>query len=187
MNFLRNLLAAIIGFFIAIFLLFAFFIGISAVIGSGEEVYVKPKSVLELDLTTPIKDYVQRDDNPLSEFLDLTDEKLGLNHIINAIENAKYDDNIKGISIKTPFINAGIPQTQSIRKKLSEFKSSGKFIYAYNDVYSQKNYYLSSVADSLFLNPIGEIDFKGLGTEVLYFKDFEDKYGIKMEVIRHGK
>ncbi|WP_299124937.1 signal peptide peptidase SppA [uncultured Tenacibaculum sp.] len=187
MKFLRNLLASILGFFIAIFLIFIFFLAIAAITGSEDEVVVKSNSVLELSLTTPIKDYAPKEDNPLAEILELNDEKLALNKIINAIENAKTDNNIKGISIKTTYINAGIAQTQAIRNKIEEFKESGKFVYAYNDVYTQKNYYLSSVADSIFLNPVGAIDFKGLSTEILYYKDFEDKYGVKMEVIRHGK
>lgn len=187
MKFLRNLLASILGFFIATFLIFLFFIAIASIIGAEEEITVKPNSVLELDLSATIKDYAPKDDNPLAEILELTDEKLALNKIINAIENAKTDSNIKGVSIKTTLVNAGIAQTQAIRNKIEEFKESGKFVYAYNDVYSQKNYYLSSVADSLFLNPVGAIDFKGLATEILYYKDFEDKYGVKMEVIRHGK
>lgn len=187
MKFLRNLLASILGFFIALFLIFVFFFIVAAIAGDGDKVVVKENSVLELDLSTPIKDYAPKEDNPIAEALELTEEKLALNKIINAIENAKTDTKIKGISIKTTFVNAGIAQTQAIRNKLEEFKESGKFVYAYNDVYSQKNYYLSSVADSLFLNPVGAIDFKGLSTEILYFKDFEDKYGIKMEVIRHGK
>ncbi|WGH74997.1 signal peptide peptidase SppA [Tenacibaculum tangerinum] len=187
MNFLRNLLASILGFFIALFLIFACFFIAAAVIGSSEKIVVKPNSVLELDLSTSIRDYAPKEDNPIAEALELTEDKLALNKIINAIENAKTDDNIKGISIKTTSVSAGMAQTQAIRNKLEEFKESGKFIYAYNDVYTQKNYYLSSVADSLFLNPIGAIDFGGLSTEILYFKDFEDKYGIKMEVIRHGK
>ncbi len=187
MKFLRNLLASILGFFIAIFLIFIFFIGIAAIVGSDNEVIVQSNSVLELDLSAPVKDYAPKENNPIAEALELTNTKLALNKIINAIENAKTDTKIKGISIKTTSVNAGIAQTQAIRNKIEEFKESGKFVYAYNDVYSQKNYYLSSVADSLFLNPVGAIEFKGLSTEVLYYKDFEDKYGIKMEVIRHGK
>lgn len=187
MKFLRNLLASVLGFFIALFLLFVFFFAVASIVGAEEQIVVKSNSVLELDLSTPIKDYAPKEDNPIAEALELTEEKLALDKIINAIENAKTDDKIKGISIKTTFVNAGIAQTQAIRKKLKEFKESGKFIYAYNDIYTQKNYYLSSVADSLFLNPVGAIDFRGLSTEILYFKDFEDKYGIKMEVVRHGK
>ncbi|WP_369047908.1 signal peptide peptidase SppA [Tenacibaculum sp. UWU-22] len=187
MAFLRNLLAVILGFFIALFLLFLLFAGIGSVMSSQEEVVVKPNSVLEMDLSTPVKDYAPKDSNPFVQALDLVDEKLALNNIIIAIDNAKTDPNIKGISIKNTTINAGIAQTQAIRNELEDFKKSGKFIYAYADVYDQKNYYLSSVADSLFINPVGQIDFKGLSTEILYYKDFEDKYGVKMEVVRHGK
>lgn len=187
MKFLRNLIAAILGFFIASFLIFLFFLMIASAMGKEDEVIVKPNSIVELDLTTPIKDYAPKDKNPIAEILDLVEEKMGMDVLINAIENAKSDPNIKGISIKTGFVSAGIAQTQAIRNKLEEFKASGKFVYAYADVYDQKNYYLSSVADSLFLNPVGAIDFKGLSAEILYFKDFEDKYGVKMEVIRHGK
>jgi protease-4 len=187
MKFLRNLLASILGFFISLFLLFCFFLLIAAIAGGGDEIVVKPNSVLELDLTKQIKDYAPKDTSPIAQALELEDERLSLNQILNAIDNAQLDKNIKGISIKTNYINAGIAQIQAIRKKLEEFKESGKFIYAYNDVYTQKNYYLSSVADSLFLNPVGQIEFSGLSTEILYYKDFEDKYGVKMEVIRHGK
>ena len=187
MKFLRNLTASILGFFIAIFLIFLFFIGIASIVGNGDKVVVKSNSVLEIDLTTTVKDYAPKENNPIAEALELIDNNLALNKIINAIENAKSDDNITGISIKTDAVNAGVSQTQAIRNKIEDFKESGKFVYAYNDVYSQKNYYLSSVADSIFLNPVGAIDFKGLATEILYYKDFEDKYGIQMEVIRHGK
>ena len=110
-----------------------------------------------------------------------------LSQIINAIENAKYDDNIKGISISNLMVNAGIAQIQTIRKKLVEFKESGKFITSYADLYTQKNYYLSSVADSVYVTPFGNIEFRGLSSERLFYKDFQDKYGVKMEVIRHGK
>lgn len=187
MKFLRNLLASILGFFISLFILFCFFLLIAAIAGGGEEIVVKPNSVLELDLTKQIKDYAPKDTSPIAQALELDEEKLSLDKILNAIDNAQLDSNIKGISIKTNYISAGMAQTQAIRKKLEEFKESGKFIYAYNDIYTQKNYYVSSVADSLFLNPVGQIEFSGLSTEILYYKDFEDKYGVKMEVIRHGK
>ena len=75
--------------------------------------------------------------------------------------------------LKTLYVNAGMAQTQALRNKLEEFKESGKFVYAYGDFFDQKNYYLSSVADSVFMNPLGAIDFKGLNAEILYYKDFE--------------
>jgi len=191
MKFLRELLAAILGVFIATGIMFLIFIAFASAsasaFGDDGKVTVKNNSILELKLEKSIKDYAPKSSDPFEALFEMGDEKLGLNQIINAIENAKSDDNIKGISINTLFIKSGIAQTQAIRDKLLEFKESGKFVLAYADFYAQKNYYLSSVADSIFINPVGEVDFKGLASEILYLKDFEDKYGVKMEVIRHGK
>ena len=160
---------------------------IGSAFGDADKVVVKKDSVLELNFELPIKDDYSVTD-PFADLLGGGDsDVLELHEIINAIENAKTDDNIKGLSINAKYINAGIAQTQAIRDKLLEFKESGKFITAYADYYNQANYYLSSVADSMYVNPVGGADLKGLATEVLYFKDFEDKYGIKMEVIRQGK
>jgi len=191
MTFLRELLAVILGVFIAtgiMFLILLLFVSASAsAFGDDKKVMVKNNSVLELKLENQIKDYAPKSSDPFEELLGFEEGKVGLQEILNAIENAKTDENIKGISINTLFINGGIAQTQAIRDKLVEFKESGKFIFAYADFYAQKNYYLSSVADSIFLNPVGGVDFKGLASELLYFKDFQDKTGVKMEVIRHGK
>lgn len=187
MRFLRNLIASILGTLIALGILFVLFIVIAMAFGETEKVVVKSNSVLEIKLDGSVKDYAPKGNDFLDEFLAFRDEKMGLNEIINAIENAKNDDNIKGISINTLDVNAGISQTQAIRNKLEEFKESGKFIMSYGDVYDQKSYYLSSVADSIFMNPLGGIEFKGLSSEVLFFKDLQDKTGVKLEVIRHGK
>jgi protease-4 len=187
MKFLRNLLASIIGTFIALGILFFLSIMLVVALSEDEEITVKENSVLEIKLDKLVKDYAPKSDDPFDEILGANDKKLGLNEIINAIENAKYDDNIKGISINTLFVNAGISQTKAIRNKLQEFKDSGKFVYAYADIYDQKAYYLASVADSVFINPVGALDFKGLSSEVLFYKNLQEKTGIKMEVIRHGK
>ncbi|MDX5583371.1 MAG: signal peptide peptidase SppA [Aureibaculum sp.] len=191
MTFLRELLAVILGVFIAMgimFLILLLFVSASAsAFGDDKKVMVKNNSVLELKLENQIKDYAPKSSDPFEELFGFEEDKAGLQEILNAIENAKTDENIKGISINTLFINGGIAQTQAIRDKLVEFKESGKFIFAYADFYAQKNYYLSSVADSIFLNPVGGVDFKGLASELIYFKDFQDKTGVKMEVIRHGK
>jgi len=191
MKFLRELLAAILGVLIAsaiMFLIFVIFISASASsLSEDKKVVVKNNSVLELNLEDEVKDYVPKSDDPFQELFGMDEGKVGLQQVLNAIENAKTDDNIKGISINCLNINAGIAQTQAIRDKLLEFKESGKFVFAYSNYYVQKNYYLSSVADSVFVNPVGAIDFKGLVSEVLYFKDFQDKTGVRMEVIRHGK
>lgn len=187
MKFLRNLIAAILGTLIALFILFILFAGIAAAFEDSDKVEVKNNSVLSLELKQQIVDYAPKSDNPLDEIFGENDKKIALTKIINAIENAKTDEKIKGISIEALSLNGGIAQIQAIRNKLVEFKETGKFITAYADAYTQKNYYLSSVADSLFVNPVGMIDFHGLTSERMYFKDFQDKYGVKMEVIRHGK
>lgn len=181
----------ILGVFISFFIMFFVFVAIGSFISSSfmeeDKVIVKDNSVLVLNFDEQIRDYAPVSDDPFEQLLGLQDEVMGLNSIINAIDNAKYDEKISGISIESVFLRAGIAQVQEIRDKLYEFKESGKFITAYSDLYDQKNYYLSSVADSIYLNPVGFLDFKGLSGEILFFKDFQDKYGVKMEVVRHGK
>ncbi len=186
MNFLRNLLAAIIGCLIAFGILFLMFMIFVSLISSAEDgIAISDNSILELQIQQPINDYVGNNEaDPFSSFFG---KAQGLDEILHAIRVAKDDQDIKGISINNSFIMGGIAQTQAIRKALSDFKESGKFIYAYADYYMQKDYYLASVADSIFLNPVGGMDFRGLSSEVLFFKDFQEKTGVKMEVIRHGK
>ena len=186
MKFLRNLLAAILGCLIAFGVLFVMFILFAALLGSGEDgVTVKKNSIIDLSLNLPISDYEGNNDE--DPFAALFESGQGLDKILHAIEVAKNDDKIKGISITTSFMQAGLAQTQEIRAALEDFKTGGKFIYAHADFYSQKDYYLSSVADKIYVNPQGAMDFKGLSSEVLYYKDLQEKTGIKMEVIRHGK
>ncbi|EAR02180.1 signal peptide peptidase SppA [Maribacter sp. HTCC2170] len=186
MNFLRNLLAAIIGCLIAFGIMFVMFLLFISLIGGAEDsVVIKDNSILELQLKQPINDYVGN--NEADPFTGFFGQAQGLDEVLHAIKVAKDDSDIKGISISNNFIMAGLAQTQAIRKALKDFKESGKFIYTYSDFYMQKDYYLASVSDSIFLNPVGGLDFKGLSTEVLFYKDLQDKTGVKMEVIRHGK
>lgn len=186
MNFLRNLLASILGSLVAFGILMGmFFIFIALVSNVDDGVVVKRNSVLEFGFMAPVKDYTGKDDT--DPFMGLWNNEIGLDEILHAIAIAKTDANIQGISLTTNFLQAGIAQTREIREALLDFKSSGKFVYAYSDFFSQKDYYLASVADEVYLNPVGALDFKGLSTEILYFKDFQEKTGVKMEVIRHGK
>tara|TARA_R110000868_G_scaffold57646_5_gene178028 strand:- start:1169 stop:2929 length:1761 start_codon:yes stop_codon:yes gene_type:complete len=186
MKFLGNLLAAILGCLIAFGVLFLMFVIFIALLSSGEDgKTVKNNSILEIQIQNPIEDYVGRDE--ADPFVGLFQQSQGLDEIIHAIKVAENDDKIKGISINNNFVIAGLSQTQTIRKALEDFKKTGKFIYAYADIYTQKDYYLASVADSLYINEVGVLDFKGLSSEVLFYKDLQDKTGVKMEVIRHGK
>ncbi|SDT09505.1 protease-4 [Maribacter dokdonensis] len=186
MKFLRNFLASILGSLFAFGILFVMFLIFVSLVSSSEDaVAIKDNSILELQLQRPISDYTGS--NELDPFAGIFEESQGLDEIIHAIEVAKNDDRIKGISINNNFIIAGLAQTQAIRRSLEDFKAEGKFIYAYADFFMQRDYYLASVADSVFINPVGVLDFKGLSTEVLYYKELQEKSGVKMEVIRHGK
>ncbi len=185
MKFLRNLLAAIIGTLIAFGIIFFMFVFFVSLVNTEETVTVKNNSVLELQMKYPINDYTGNNEG--DPFDILFEKAQGLDQILHAIKVAKEDDKIMGISINKNYISAGISTTQAIRKALADFKESGKFVYAFGDFYLQQDYYLASVADSVFLNPVGAMDFKGLSAEVLYFKELQEKTGVKMEVIRHGK
>ena len=186
MRFLGNVLATIVGIFIFCMIFFFGIIIIGAIAGSGEDtVKVKENSVIELDLSKVSLDYAGKTNYKDFNYFEAHHD--GVTDILNAIEAAKKDDKIKGISILNNQSQLGLAQSKSVRDKLEEFKKSGKFVYAYANYYSQGEYYLNSVADQVYLNPVGEVDFKGLSSEILYMKDLQEKSGVKFEVIRHGK
>ena len=191
MNFFKNFLASVLGTLTAIGLFFTFILLLvsataSLIVSPSATQPVKSNSVLDLILNVPIIDRNPSFDE-LEVILGLNEEVLGLPEILSAIEKAAQNSDIQGIRLRSDYITAGWSQTRSIRNALLKFKKQGKFIYSYADILSQKGYYLSSVADSIFLNPVGVFEFKGLASEVLYYKDFQDEYGVKMEVVRHGK
>ena len=192
MNFLKNILSSAIGFIIGFLIILFFIIGITSTIASIDDFdsqYQKPiekESILNLDLNKIIIE------NPpkiygLEQALGLSDDIVDFNTILNSIKVAKDDDLIIGINLKSGFPLMGWAQIKTLRDELLDFKKNGKFIYSYSDLYTQKGYYLSSVSDSIFLHELGLIEFKGLASEVLYYKDFQDKYGFKMEIVRSGK
>ncbi|MGB5417634.1 signal peptide peptidase SppA [Algibacter sp.] len=188
MDFIKRVLSTVTGIFVFLIICFFGLILLGALFGSsGDDVVkVKANSVLELKLDFPINDYAGKTEFSDYPFLN-ENKKNGLFNIIDAINYAATDNKIKGISIDNNFIDAGISQTKALRGTLLDFKKSGKFVVAYADIYTQKDYYLSSVADTIFINPVGAMEFKGLSSERLYFKDFQEKTGFKMEVIRLGK
>lgn len=186
MKFLGNVIATVIGIFVFIMLFFFGAILIGAIFGGDDKVSVKNDSVIELDLKQIDNDYAGKYKDPWVTVF--SDKKgVGLTDVINAIEAAETDDNIKGISILNDQSSLGLAQYKDLRNALENFKKSGKFVWAYANTYSQKEYYLNSVANTIYLNPAGDLDFKGLSSEVMFFKDFQEKSGIHMEVIRHGK
>jgi len=187
MNFLRNLLASILGTLTSVFILFFMSFFFLMLVGTNESKPkpIKDNSVLELSLSSIVQDKApSSDSDPFSPMMNVT---VGMDQLLLAIEAAKTDPKIKGISIRNNFMSAGISQLQRLRKALESFKESGKPIMAYADFYSQSSYYIASVADTVSLNSQGSLLLGGLTAEVMYYKDFQDKTGLKMEVIRQGE
>ena len=187
MKFLGNVLATIIGIFVFCMLFFFGILLIGAIFGGESEgIAIKSNSVIELNLEDIKNDYAGKYKDPWMTIFS-ENKKVGLTDIINAIGEAKTDDDIKGISILNNNSSIGMAQCKALRDALGDFKKTGKFVMAYSNSYSQKEYYLNSVANTVYLNPVGDLDFKGLSAEIMFFKDFQEKSGLKMEVIRHGK
>ncbi|WP_130735257.1 signal peptide peptidase SppA [Flavobacterium sp. J27] len=186
MKFLGNVVATVIGIFVFCMVFFFGLIFLGAIMGGDKDtVKVKDNSVIKLDLSEVNLDYGGKIN--IEEFNYFETNHDGLIDILQAIDAAKTDDKIKGISILNNESRLGMAQSKALRDKLEDFKKSGKFVVAYSNYISQRDYYLNSVADTLYLNPIGELEFKGLSSEVLYMKELQEKTGVKMEIIRHGK
>ena len=153
-----------------------------------KEKKIDKNTILKIDLSTQVVE--RASSNPLSD-LDLLNpepkKQLELKTILDNIEKAKFDDNIIAIYINSPFVNAGLSQTEEIRNKLLEFKKTGKPIIAYSEVYSIKSYFLASVADKIYMNPLGVIDHKGLSATVMFFKGLLEKLNIDLQIFRLGK
>lgn len=188
MNFFKRVLSTVTGIFVFLFIciFFIFIIGYAITKSAGDDDKIEKNSVLELKLDFPILDNAGNVKFKDYSFLD-ENKKNGLFDIVNAIDYAATDDNIKGITLEPKFTQAGVTQIKTIREALIRFKESGKFITAYADIYTQLDYYLSSVADTIYVSPVGDLEFRGLATELLYMKDLQEKSGVKMQVIRLGK
>lgn len=190
-NFLLYTLATITGIILASLLFFVIMISVlSAVVASGEKpVSISDNSVLVLKAGVQIPDRGNK--NPLAGF-DVIDFNLtpvaGLNEILANIKKASSDKKIKGILIENGPLSSGWATTEEIRDALDKFSECGKFIIAYSDyVMSQQGYYLSTIADKVYINPSSTLDFKGLSGEVMFFKKALEKLGIEVQVTRHGK
>jgi len=191
MSFFKNLISSALGTFIALGLLFVFMLvfiagSVAVLEEEGEAVDIDDNTVLVFDIKAPIQDRAPQSFS-FADALELDPEAYGLNTILPAIEHAAEDDRISGISIQNMYALGGISNMVALRGALKKFKESGKFIYAYGDFFNQADYYLASIADSIFVHPEGLVNFRGLSAEVLYFKSAQEKSGISMEVIRNGK
>ncbi len=190
-QFFKTVFASLLGTLLAsvifVFLIIGMIGAIAAISGSDKEVEVKENSILVVKFEGPITDRSSK--NPFQNLgaMFSKEQAIGLDDILNNIEKAKEDENIKGIYMEITSVPAGIAMVEEIRTKLLEFKNTGKFILAYSEYYTQGAYYLASVADKIYLNPQGAIDFKGLISDLMFFKNALAKLEVEPKIIRHGK
>ena len=186
-DFFKYVLATIVGIVI-LFVVMAILGAMSLVgmVASGEATKnVSDNSVLVVNLSGTMEE--QAGDNTLNQFLGSAASSMGLQETLEAIQKAKENDNVKGIYIEAGSFSADYASLQEVRNALLDFKKSGKWIVAYGDIYTQATYYLCSVADKVWMNPSGEIDWHGMASQPIFVKDLLAKVGIKMQVIKVGK
>jgi len=189
-KFFKYLLATFAGGIVAAFMLLIILMGMfSAMASMGDkETKISENTILLLDLNGPIVDRVTED--PFADALSsITGEPTpeGLNRLLKNIEKAKRDENISGIVLESGMLMAGYATIEEIRNALIDFKTSGKFIYSFAPIYTQKAYYLASVADKVYLNPSGMLELKGMYAERTFFKKALEKIGVEVQVFKHGK
>ncbi len=186
-QFLKYVLATVAGFvvigvlmsFLSLFMLIGIALSSSAPI-------VRPNSVLVVKLDGTIVE--RAENNPFAELLgDASIQALGLDNMLDAVRKAKTDDNIKGIYLEAGMLGGVTPaMLQELRDAIVDFKECGKFVVAYGDTYTQGAYYLCSAADSVVINPQGMLEWTGMATQSIHFKDLLDKLGIKIQVFKVG-
>lgn len=147
-------------------------------------VNVKENSVLMLDLSSNISERAV--EIPFN-FGNYADQSLGLDNILKAIKAAASDSKIEGIYLKSSTVGGSPATVKAIRDALMEFKKSGKFIYAYNDIYTQNGYYMATVADKILLNPTGDLSIKGYAFQLMFYKNLLDKMDVEVQIFRHGQ
>lgn len=185
-DFIKSVLATMVGifgFFIVMGVLTMMSI-IGMVASSSAAQNVEENSVFVLNLSGAISD--QGTDNPLSLFTGDDSQSTGLNNILSAIKKAKANDDIKGIYIEAGALMTNYATLQEIRNALADFRKSGKWIVAYGDYYTQGAYYVESVANKVYINPKGIVDWHGIGAQTMFYKDFMAKFGVKCEVVKVG-
>ena len=192
MKFLGNVLAVIVGLFAFSIVAMLIFFGIIGLVASSseKEVTLESNSILHLDLNgRTLVERTSEEDLVFGSFLDPFggENTAGLVNLKKAIGEAKTNENVKGIYLNAGLIGAGQAGLLELREALLDFKESGKFIVAYDEAYSEGGYFLASVADEIYLNPLGGIDFNGFSSEGIFLKGFFEKVGIKPEVFRVGE
>lgn len=188
-QFFKFVFASCLGVILASFVVFGVFAiiigGLASTASSGKSVKVQPNSVLVLKLNQIVP---ERTNNLAMNPFDFEQkEVIGLHDMIKYIEHAKEDKNIKAIYMDMNSVMMGQATSRKVRQALLDFKESEKPIYAYAHNYSQGAYYLASVADSVFVNPIGSIDYRGFGATLVFFKEMLDKIGVEMQIFYAGQ
>jgi len=191
-QFFKFTFASILGFFISLFLLSILFLIISfaaiSSLDSVDTVSVADNTILELKLDYEVPERTTNEPNFSYSILPSLNKTIGLNDIIEVIENAKVDSKIKGIFINLDNLYiGGLAKINEIRNTLIDFKNSDKFIIAHGNSISERAYYLASVADSIFITPTGAMEFDGFGIEVTFFKKALEKLEIEPQIFQYGK
>lgn len=186
MNFIKNVLASMLGTFAAFFLVIVLFIIMIAVAAAGgdDKVSVKDNSVLHLKLNQAIVDRASKNEFNFGGSGFSSESKLGLNQLYDALEAAKADNKIKGIFLEVEMFSAAPSTMLDVRNALLDFKNSGKWIIAYGENYTQGGYYVASAANEVYMFPTGTFDWRGLSSELMFFKKMFDKLEIEAQVIR---
>lgn len=185
-DFLKFTLATVTGIIVSGIVLFfvSILVFFSIVSSSESETQVRKNSIMMLDLNGALAERSQ--DNPFDFIMSDEYSTYGLDDILSSIKKAKENEDIKGIYIQASSLMAGFASLEEIRDALKDFKESGKFVVAYADAYTQGLYYLSSVADKVILNPQGMIEWRGIASTPMFFKDMLTKLGIEMQVFKVG-
>jgi len=186
-TFFGSFFGAITGIIIAtIIALIVVFAAIGSAFDSDPVIKIKDNSILHLNLNGLIAERANKEQLP--NFASLGDQRpVGLDQILSAIRKSTKDERIKGIYLEGSMCGAGMATVEEIREALKTFKASKKFIVSYGEIYTQKGYYLSSVADEIIIHPEGGMEFKGLSAQVMFFKKMLEKLEINVQIFRHGK
>lgn len=186
-DFFKNVAATIVGLFAfgLIMTILGFICIIGMIASSNSKPTLKDNAVMVLKLQGQIED--RSEDNWLGELTGEQFNNLGMNKILSSIRKAKDEEKVKGIYLETGILESDYATLQEIRNALADFKKSGKWIIAYGDALSQGGYYLASVANKVYVNPEGNVDWHGIASQPQYIKDAAAKFGVHFTVVKVGK
>ncbi len=190
-SFFKTFWAALLAFFVAnallTFLSFVFFAGLIAALGTSRPAVVSANSVLEIDLATPITDAPRSSAVENFDFMSMRMRPSNtILQAVTAVESAAVDSRIKGILLNIRGGDINTANLEELHNAITRFKESGKFVVSYSEHYTQGRYFLASAADSIYLSPLGSLDWQGLSGSVMFYKGLLDKLGVQAQIVRHG-